>query len=195
VTLSQPDTVDAEGLVKRLWWLTLTRGVFAIVLGLFAIFTPGMTISALFMLFGIFTLLDGIIALGIGIFAPRAAWGGSVFQGIAGIVIGILVLRYPQTVAAIVVVFFAIWALVIGLFQTVLAFRLRSNGTRPWVWVLVSGLVTAFLGLYFLVNPDTGVQVLAITIGVFALIAGAVLIFGAVQVRRFQQELRVLRVE
>ena len=108
--------------------------------------------------------------------------------------IGILVLRYPQTVAAIVVVFFQSgrWSSVCS---DRLAFRLRSNGTRPWVWVLVSGLVTAFLGLYFLVNPDTGVQVLAITIGVFALIAGAVLIFGAVQVRRFQQELRVLRVE
>ncbi|HOC13331.1 MAG TPA: DUF308 domain-containing protein [Propionicimonas sp.] len=194
MSLIEPVSVAPEELVKRLWWLTLTRGIFAIALGLFALFVPGWTVSALFMLFGVFTLADGIVALGIGIFAPRTVWGSSVFQGIAGIVIGLLVLRYPQTVAAIVVVIFAIWALVIGLFQIVLAFRLRANGGH-WLWVLVSGLVTAFLGIYFLVNPDTGVAVLAITIGIFALIAGAVLIFGAVQVRRFHDELKVLRVD
>ena len=70
MSLIEPVSVAPEELVKRLWWLTLTRGIFAIALGLFALFVPGWTVSALFMLFGVFTLADGIVALGIGIRRP-----------------------------------------------------------------------------------------------------------------------------
>lgn len=174
--------------VRRLWWFTLTRGIFSLALGLAALFWPNLTVSALFALFGVFTIIDGLIALGIGLFGPQGPWGASIFQGIAGLVIGILVLRFPQTVAAFVVVLLALWALVIGLFQVALAFRLRGTG-RHWWWVLASGVITALLGLYFLINPATGVQVLAVTIGIFALLGGAVLVFGAFQIRQQQSEL------
>lgn len=185
-------TATPESLANRLWWLTLLRGLVSVALGVLAIFWPGLTVSALFMLFGFFSILDGVIALGTGLIFRRTAWGWQVFQGITGIVIGVLALRYPQTLAAVIVIFFAMWALIIGLIGVATAFQLRSIGQRSWVWTLVWAIVTALLGLYFLVNPDTGAAFLAVTIGVFALIGGAVLVFGAIQLRRAKDDLIAL---
>ena len=191
MTIIASNSPELTEQVKRLWWLTLIRGIVTLGLGLAALFWPDLTVSALLWVFGIFSIVDGLIALGIGLFGRRGGWSGSIFQGIAGLVIGILLLRFPQTVAAVVVVLLALWALVIGLFQTALAFRLRATGTRTWWWVLASGLVTALFGLYFLINPATGVQVLAVTIGIFAALAGVVLVFGAFQLRKLEPVLLV----
>ena len=147
-----------QDLITRLWWLTLARGLVTLGLGLVALFWPALTIAALLMVFGFFSILDGIIALGTGIVFRRTAWGWEVFQGIAGIVIGVLALRYPQTLAAVVVIFFSVWALIVGLFQVALAVQLKSASSGSWPWVLSSGVLTSLLGLYFMVNPDTGAK-------------------------------------
>lgn len=186
---------NPESLVGRLWWLTLARGLVMLALGLAALFWPALTISALFMLFGVFTIIDGVIALGTGIVFRGTAWGWTVFQGITGLVVGALVLRYPQTAAAVVVIFFAFWALAIGLFQVATAVGLRDRGQRSWGWVLASGVLTSLLGVYFMVNPDSGAVFLALTIGIFAIVAGAVLVYGAVQLRRARTELAALLAE
>ena len=185
-------TTTPQALVRRLWWFTLSRGLVTLGLGLAALFWPALTISALFVMFGFFSLLDGMIALGTGIVFRGTAWGWTVFQGITGIIIGALALRYPQTLAAVVVIFFAFWALAIGLFQVATAVRLRGLGESSWGWLLSSGVLTSLLGLYFLVNPDSGATFLVVTVGVFAVIAGAVLIYGAFQVRRAETDLTAL---
>ena len=185
-------TNTPEALINRLWWLTLLRGIVTIVLGLAALLWPSLTIASLFGLFGVFSIIDGVIAIGTGLASRSSAWGWTVFQGIAGIVIGVLALRFPQTLAAVIVIFFAFWALVVGLFQVATAFGLRVVRQRSWGWVLVSGILTSALGLYFLVNPDTRAPFLAVTIGWFALLAGGVLVFGAFQLRRAKPEIAAL---
>ncbi|MGV8907521.1 MAG: HdeD family acid-resistance protein [Propionicimonas sp.] len=181
-----------EGLINRLWWLTLLRGVLTVALGLGALLWPAMTVAVLFAVFGFFSIVDGVIAVGTGLVLRRTAWGWTVFQGIAGIVIGILALRFPQSLAAVIVIFFAFWALVIGLFQVATAVGLRAVGQHSWGWVLASGALTSLLGLYFLINPDVGGIFLVVTVGWFALVAGAVLVFGAFQLRRAKPELAAL---
>ena len=60
-----------QDLITRLWWLTLARGLVTLGLGLVALFWPALTIAALLMVFGFFSILDGIIALGTGIVFRR----------------------------------------------------------------------------------------------------------------------------
>lgn len=182
-------TTSPETVVRRLWWLTLLRGLLSIALGLFAIFTPGVTLQAFFMVFGVFSIIDGVVALGSGIVFRGTSWGWTVFEGIAGILIGFIALVHPQTVGAIIVIFLAMWALVIGLFQVAIAWQLRGSGQRSWLWVLIAGVVTALLGVYFLVNPEVGAAFLTVTVGIFVLVAGIVLVYGAIQLRRNREEL------
>jgi len=183
---------NPESIAKRLWWLTLLRGVISIALGLAAVFSPGLTVQGFFMLFGVFSVIDGVVALGTGIVFRGTSWAWTVFQGSAGVVIGFIALLRPNLVAAVIVVFLAMWALVIGLFQVAMAWQLRGQGQRSWLWVLTSGGVTALLGLYFLVNPEVGAAFLTVTVGIFVLVIGIVMVFGALQLRRRPEELLAL---
>lgn len=179
-------------IAKRLWWLTLLRGVISVALGLVAIFSPGLTAQGFFMLFGVFSIIDGVVALGTGIVFRGTSWGWTVFQGSAGVVIGFIALLRPNLVAAVIVVFLAMWALVIGLFQVALAWQLRGQGQRSWLWVVISGGATALLGVYFLVNPEVGAAFLTMTVGIFVLVIGVVMVFGALQLRRRPEDLLAL---
>ncbi len=190
--MTEMPAASRESIAKRLWWLTLLRGVISVLLGLVAIFSPGLTVQGFFMLFGVFSILDGLVALGIGIVFRGTSWGWTMFQGSAGVVIGLIALFRPGLVAAVIVVFLAMWALVIGLFQVAMAWQLRGQGQRSWLWVLTSGGVTALLGLYFLVNPEVGAAFLTVTVGIFVLVVGIVMVFGALQLRRRPEELLAL---
>lgn len=181
-------TAGAQQVARRLWWLTLLRGLLFLTLGLFAIFNPGLTTQAFFQVFGFFSILDGVVALITGLSARRTGWGWTTVQGVAGILIGLIAVFRPQAVAAVIVIFLAMWALVIGLFQVAMAFQLRGSGLRSWIWMLVSGAVTTLLGLYFLINPEVGAAFLSVTVGAFMLAVALVLILGAFQLRRSQKE-------
>lgn len=185
-------TTTPEAMIQRLWWLNLLRGVLSIVLGLVAILWPGLSIQAFFLVFGVFSIADGLVALGTGIAFRGTSWGWTLFQGIAGVLIGLLAVLRPQTLAAVIVIFLAMWALVVGLFQVAVGLQLRSAGQRSWLWVVIAGVVTSLLGLYFLVNPEVGAAFLAVTVGIFVLVAGIVLVYGAIQLRRNREELRQL---
>ena len=49
--------------MKNLWWYLISRGVFALALGAFALFWPSLTIGVLVTVVGIFCLIDGGIGL------------------------------------------------------------------------------------------------------------------------------------
>lgn len=181
-------TAGPHRIARRLWWLTLLRGLLFLTLGLVAIFNPHITTQAFFVVFGFFSIVDGIVALITGLAARRTGWGWTTVQGIAGILIGLIAVFRPQAVAAVIVIFLAMWSLVIGLFQVAMSFQVRSTGLRSWIWILVSGVLTTLLGLYFLVNPEVGAAFLTITVGVFMLAVALVLILGAFQLRSTQKE-------
>lgn len=178
-----------EAVVQRLWWLTLLRGLVNIALGLVVILWPGLGVQAFFVVFGVFSIADGVVALGTGVLSRGTTWGWTAFQGVGGILVGMLALTRPQTVAAVVVVILALWALLVGLFGVAVAFQLRGGGQRSWLWAMTASAVIALLGVYFLVNPEVGAAFLAVTVGSFTLVAGGVLVFGAVQLRRTRPEL------
>ena len=48
---------------KNLWWYLILRGMFALVLGAFALFWPSLSISVLVTVVGVFCLVDGGIGL------------------------------------------------------------------------------------------------------------------------------------
>ena len=49
-------------LIAKNWWLILLRGICAILFGLFALTRPGITLSALIMLWAIYAFVDGVLA-------------------------------------------------------------------------------------------------------------------------------------
>jgi uncharacterized membrane protein HdeD (DUF308 family) len=47
------------GLFTKNWWVLLLRGIVAVLFGILAITSPGITLAVLVLLFGIYAVVDG----------------------------------------------------------------------------------------------------------------------------------------
>ncbi len=152
----------------------MLRGVVAVLFGILAIAWPGITVLALALLFGVYTLLDGItsIVMGIGQGTDRVYL---VTLGILGVVAGVIALVWPRITVVVLLVVIAVWAIFAGIMQIAAAIRLRKVIRNEWVLAL-SGVVALVLGLLLIVQPAEGAIALVIAIATFAVVWGLTLV-------------------
>ncbi|MFC3998178.1 HdeD family acid-resistance protein [Nocardiopsis sediminis] len=166
----------------RHWWVLILRGAIAIVFGLLAVVWPAITLVVLAILFGFYALVDGAMA---GVAAFRAGDGSRgplVVEAVLGVLFGIVALLWPGfTVLALALVIGA-WAVVTGVFEVAAAVRLRKELAHEWLYV-VSGVLSIAFGIVIWFIPGVGLAAVALLIGVYAILFGAVLIALGLRVR------------
>ena len=159
------------------WWSLVLRGLVAILLGIITLASPGITLGALVILFGAYSLIDGIFNI-VGAFRASRAherWGALVFEGIFGIVAGVLTFAWPAITTLALVFIVAAWAIVTGIFEIAAAVKLRKYIKGEWLLIL-GGIASVVFGVLLLLSPLAGALVLAIWLGVYALIFGGMLV-------------------
>lgn len=175
--------------LTRYWWAVALRGALAILFGVTALLWPGITLFALVLLFGAYSLVDGVITLAAALDRRDRGTtdtGGRIWlvvQGVAGILIGLLTFVWPGITALALLWLIASWAIVIGVLEVIAAVRLRRELHREWLLGL-SGAATALFGIALIVWPAAGALTLVVLIGVSAVVFGAALVGFAIRLRR-----------
>ena len=171
------------------WWLLLLRGIAAIAFGLLAFSWPGLTLLTLVLMWGIYAIADGILAL----WAAIASKGGEIAPrwwlavvGIAGILAGALAFVWPGMTALVLLMFIASWAIVIGVLQIWGAIRLRKEIEGEWLLGL-SGVLSVAFGVIMFTQPGAGALAVVWLIGWFAILAGCVYIGLAFQLKKHKR--------
>ena len=166
-----------ELVIARNWWSLVIRGVAGILLGVITIIAPEITFHALVLLFGAYALIDGVTGFAGAWRAARARdrWGALLLQGIAGIVAAAVTILWPGITALALVLVIAAWAIVTGVLQTIAAIRLRRHISGEWLLVL-GGILSVAFGALITIAPLAGALVIAIWVGAYALVFGALLI-------------------
>ncbi|MFC4564993.1 HdeD family acid-resistance protein [Nocardiopsis mangrovi] len=166
----------------RHWWVLILRGAIAIVFGLLAVIWPAVTLVVLAVLFGLYALVDGAMA---GVAAFRAGAGDRtplIIEAAIGVLFGIVALVWPGfTVLALALVIGA-WAVVTGVFEIAAAVRLRRELDHEWLYI-VSGVLSVAFGIVIWFIPGVGLAAVALLIGVYAILFGAVLIALGLRIR------------
>ena len=170
------------------WWLLLLRGLVAIAFGVIAFFWPDITLVALVYLFGIYAIADGLVALwaafnAMGDAGPRW-WLG--LSGVVSILAGLAAFLYTGITAAVLLVFIAVWAIIIGLTLIWGAIELRKILDDAWLLGLTGALAVAF-GVILIAKPYAGALALVWTIGWFAIVFGCLFIALAFQLKKFKR--------
>ena len=163
--------------LARNWWAVVLRGVFAVLFGLGTFLWPGLTLAVLVLMYGGYLFIDGILAV-VSAFAQRreGAFPWGVFlAGLASLVAGVFTLFWPGVTALALLYLIAVWAIVRGVFEIIAAIHLRRELTNEWLLAL-NGAVTVLLGIALLVAPGAGVLAVLWLIGVFAIVAGILMI-------------------
>jgi uncharacterized membrane protein HdeD (DUF308 family) len=187
---ARPDSRLA-GLLSSLadnWWLLFLRGVAAIVFGILAFFWPGLTLLTLTLLWGIYALADGLLALWAtiaakGDMAPRW-WLG--LTGVIGVLAGLVAFIYPGTTTLVLLMFIAAWAIIIGLLQLWGAIEFRRELEDVWLLVL-NGVLSIAFGVILFVQPGAGAVALVWMIGWFAVVLGCLYIALAFRLKKLKQ--------
>lgn len=192
----QQPAAPATGLVLPLhnWNWFLWRGLAGIVLGIVALFFPGLTLYAFALVFAAFSFVDGVFSLVAGVRGAShhaERWGALVFSGIIGIAVGVIFFIWPLLATAayafMLVVFVALWSLITGVLELSAAMRLRRH-IQGEVLLVIVGLLSVLLGiavLWLLVSaPGATLISVGWLIGVYALASGVALIVLALRLKR-----------
>jgi uncharacterized membrane protein HdeD (DUF308 family) len=168
--------INAHDLADR-WWSVALRGVAALIFGVLMLIRPGAGVFALVILFGAYSLVDGVFSLVMAVRGARRGrrWGSLVFVGLAGIAAALVAFLWPGITVLAFMLLIAAWAIVIGVAEIAAAIRLRKQIRGEWLLGL-TGVLSIALGVSLFLFPAAGALTFAIWIGAWALVLGAVLI-------------------
>ena len=156
--------------------LLVLRGLAALLFAFLVFFWPKLTIPGLAMLWGGYSLVDGVLTLAAAIRgrsrAPRL-WLGLI--GSAGLACAAGTLIALDTVSVHLVGIIAIWAIATGAMQVWAALELRKAVDGSWILVL-DGLGALLFGLALAFWPDLRAEALLWLIGWFAAAVGGLLL-------------------
>jgi len=180
--MTAPDVV--EGILSGLWWAIALRAAAAILLGVIAIFMPGPTLAAIVIVFGIYTIIDGILAIVAAVrgFRKKERWWPMLLEGLVGIAAGAIAIFWPGIGALALTYLVAAWALVTGAFEIAAAVRLRRVISGEWL-LLIAGLLSIVLAVLVALFPGTGALLLVWWLGAYAFAYGVVSLVLALRVR------------
>ena len=170
----------------RNWWALALRGALAVLFGAAAFVVPGLTVAFLIALFGVYALIDGVLAIIAGVKAAEhhERFGSLLLRGIAGIAAGVVAFILPGPTAVILTLIIGVWAVVTGVLEIVAAVHLhRAHG--EWLLIL-NGVVSVLFGVILVVVPTLGILTLLWIIGVYAILFGLIMLVLAFRLRARQ---------
>jgi uncharacterized membrane protein HdeD (DUF308 family) len=153
-------------------WIT-ALGVVYIIAGLIALGSVvAATVASVFVV-GIMMVIAGVAEV-INAFQIKT-WGKFILWLLLGalyIVAGFLAFDNPLLAAAFLTLFLGFALIASGIMRAVLAFSIHR--TMPWMWVLLSGVITLLLGLVIVAHwPVSSLYILGLFLGIDLIIAGA----------------------
>jgi len=163
---------------RNSWWMLAIRGIIALLFGL-AVFIRPTLFSTFVYLFGIYALVDGIIAAGTALDerASNSRWLIVLLEGLVGIVFGLLAMFFLASSLLYVI---AIWAILMGILELASVFPMQRTFAHEWTMV-IGGIVSVVLGIVFFFFTGKSVSSLYWLIGIFAIVFGVMMFARSVQ--------------
>ncbi len=114
------------------WWAMLLVGLAGIIIGLITLFNPAITAVVLITLIAVWAIITGIFEIVAAIQMRRSInneWM-LILGGILSIIFGVLLFMSPAAGALALVTIIGIFAIVFGVTELILAFRVRSAASE-----------------------------------------------------------------
>ena len=146
------------------------------------------TLAALIFVFAVYAIADGILAIAVGVGAPRGPSWLLVIAGILGIAIGVYTARQPAGHCRGPLVLIGTFAFVRGIAEVGTAIWLRNVIESAWQYVL-SGIVSIVFGAFLIVAPGDGAFAVLFLIGFYALFAGVMYVAIGLRLRGLNKTL------
>lgn len=170
-------------------WMRIAQiglGIIAIILSLYIIAFPAITlvtivyiIAIILLVVGIFEIITGIFGLG----ANRSRWG-SVGLGILAMIIAGIALAFPTGTTYFVIILLAIALLFIGISHVIRG--VGDKRSRGWAraFSIGAGALAIVLSVLIMVAPHFGAALVGLILGIALLVIGIEIIVSGISGRK-----------
>ena len=160
------------GELSRKWGWLLALGIIQIILGAVGLgMTFGLTLVTI-LVYGIFLLISGGAQI-VHAFTAKG-WKNLVLHlliAVLYVLAGIIIINNPLAASLFLTLFIGFVLLATGVIRGIMGFRFK--GSKNWLWPLLSGIVSIFLGLMIINQwPVSGLWVIGMFVAVELIING-----------------------
>ena len=171
--------------LTRYWWLPLINGICVALFGALAFVAPTAAMFIVLLCCGLYWLVDGANAVSLALAMrhtrSRLSWQ-LLAGGIISILAGGLILAWPRAAAVALVFVVAIWSIVHGISELLVAIHFRKYVQGEWL-LYAMGITSTLFGVVLLSNPSVGILAFVWMLGAFAWIRAALLCAFAFELR------------
>jgi uncharacterized membrane protein HdeD (DUF308 family) len=158
--------------LKRMRWALGLNGALSIAFGVAIIIWPNISLFALVIVFGAFSLARGVIGLAAAIGSRmQDGRGWLIVSSLASIAVGVIVFFFTDMSALALLYVIGAYAVVLGVMAFAGAIRVPLDGTDRAVLAL-TGVVSVVFGIVMFAKPGDGALVLLALIAAYALVIG-----------------------
>src|SRR5436305_15295696 len=144
----------------------LFRCIAAILFGILTFVWPQLTLSVLVLLFGVFAVISGITAVAAALRnRGEQGWGLLLFEGILGILAGVVALVWPGITALAFLYLLAAWAIITGILQLIAPLAFPMSVGRG-ILTALSGVLSIVFGVLIAAQPTSGLLTVVWLIGI-----------------------------
>ena len=172
---------------EKKWTSYLLRGIVALAFGIVLFAWPGITLGWMIVLFGIWAIVAGLIVAIVALVTHEPGWGWRLFGGLCYLVVGIVVVAWPQLTALTLLYLIAIYAIVAGIIEIVSGLK-WGYGTGTKVLFVIIGLISFAFGIWALADPKGGALAILWLIALFATLNGIFTIVLSFFIRDLQKK-------
>ena len=149
-------TTEIAGSPKRLWWMTLLKGVLFIVLGIWMLKMPKESFETLAFMIGLIVVISGLleVVLSYVLRKQQHEWGWNISGGILDIIVGIFLMIKPMTILVLITLFISFWLVLLSVLVIRRSIKLKQLAQRTWVWNLILGIAILILAVALIWHPQ-----------------------------------------
>jgi uncharacterized membrane protein HdeD (DUF308 family) len=155
------------------WGWIVALGVVYLLAGFIALGSVAMATVASVLVVGVMMIVAGVAEV-ISAFQVKS-WGKFllwVLLGVLYIIAGFVTFENPLLAAALLTLILGASLVASGIMRIILAFSMKQE--TPWIWILLSGVITVLLGLLILAHwPVSSLYILGLFLGIDLIMAGA----------------------
>ena len=163
--------------IGRAPWSMALEGFLALIIGALFLAWPGMVVVTITWMAGLFAFITGICAFIAMIGAPKGMRGILIAGGLLGIIFGCIFLAWPVGTTAVLLWLLMLWLLFYGIYKICIGIWQPSDDHSRWFDICL-GLITVIIAVMLFAIPGVGATafVLALLLGIYAVIVGIILI-------------------
>ncbi len=181
ITPDLPSEVD----IKKSTGLIIALSIVLIILGIVAIFLPGLASAFFTLVMGWLALISGVVMI-VQSFVSKPIRGFwlTLVVGILYVIAGIYILTNLGAALLGLTLAFGILFIAEGIYTIIMAFTNRAGHRASWL-VVLNGVITLILGIMVLNQfPYSAIWLIGLYVGISLLMSGASLLTAALAVRK-----------